>query len=338
VNLYALNKLACDPLGGGDPGGDPTAGIQATLYYLRDGQTPQQTVASYISQGQRADQFLFFSQINVPTRMFDTGFPTMSGGLISKDDGTTLYEYFALRFTTTLQLAPDDDEGTYELALLSDDGAIWRLKNSNGNYEEAVNNDGDHPTQMGCSSYRLTMTRDTQKLMQLDYYQGPRYHISVIPLWRKVVAGQTADPLCGVNGNNYYFDPDHGSVPVHYNDLLARGWKPLKAANYKLPESAFFNPCEGGVAPVIVGFTVEDQLDGVVMAHWNTDIPSTSQLRIVDMSTGVEQLTESDNILSTDHTVYASALKVGHQYLFQGVSISDSYGKALSSPVTITIR
>ncbi len=338
VNLYALNKLSCDPLGGGDTGENPTAGIQATLYYLRSGQTPPQSVASYMSQGQRADQFLFFSQINVPTRMFNTGFPLMSGGLISKDDGTTLYEYFALRFLTTLQLAPDDEEGTYELALLSDDGAIWRIKNENGNYEEAVNNDGDHPTRMGCSSYRINMTRSTQRLMQLDYYQGPRYHIAVIPIWRKVGSGQTTDPLCGVSGNNYFFNPDNNSQPLHYNDLLARGWKPLKAANYKLPESVIFNPCQGGTNPVVTNFVVEDQIDGVVKATWKTDIPSTSQLRIVDLTTGAEQLTESDNILSTDHVVFAVALKSGHQYQFQGVSISESYGKVISSPVTMVLQ
>ncbi len=341
VNMFSLDKLSCDPLGNSVQSTDTNfdAGIKADLYYLANGQSIYHDVESYISNGVHANQFLFFSQINVPTRMFDTGFPTMLDGLISKDDGTPLFEYFALRFSTTLQLAPTDPEGLYEFALLSDDGAILKIKSGDSGYQVAVDNDGDHPTQMGCSTFTLNLRHGDQKLMQLDYYQGPRYHISVIPLWRKVGSGGASpDPMCGHNGNNLYFDPNHNSVPLQaYNDLLARGWKPIQPANYTLPQGVLFNPCQGGVAPVVSNFVVTNNTHGSVTATWNTDILSTTQLRIVDMATGVEQLTFSDNVLYLNHTITANNLLVGHQYMFQAVSISESYGKTIGSPITIVL-
>lgn len=341
VNMYALNKLVCDPFDGGTSNpSDPNfgRGLKASLYYLRDDQPRYQHAEDYINNGMKADQFLFFKQLNVPTRTFDNGFPTESGSLVKRDDGATLYEYFALRMSSVLHLGPNDEEGTYEVAILSDDGAIWRLRGSDGNYQTIVDNDGDHPTKLGCSTYELTMTKDTQKLMQFDYYQGPRYHISVIPIWRKKVPGQAAESLCGKSGNSYFFNENTSAPLQPYNDLLARGWKPLTMDNYSLPASTVFNPCESGIAPIIVGFTVEDMLDGVVIARWNTDIPSTSQLRYVDVVTGVEGLTAADNTLTYEHQVVITALKPGRQYLFQGVSISDSYGKAISSPITMTLH
>lgn len=342
VNMYSLNKLVCDPFGG-DGDTNINKGIKASLYYLKDDQPRYNSVSDYINFGHKADQFLFFSQINVPTRRFNTGFPLETGDTIKVDKGSgtpeALYEYFAIRYSSVISLGPNDEEGEYELALLSDDGAVLKVRGADGNYEVAVNNDGDHPTKMGCSTYRLNMTRSTQKLIQLDYYQGPRFHISVIPMWRKVQPGQVSpDPQCGQNGNNMYFDEFTSQPKPAYNNLLARGWKPLNTSNYSLPESAIFNPCAPGVAPVISNYTAEDNYDGVVILRWTTDIPATTQVRYVDVATGNETLTVSDNTLNTYHEIYVSGLKPGTTYLFQGVSISDSYGKSISSPVTLTLQ
>lgn len=340
VNMYALNKLVCDPFDGGPSNpGDPNygRGLKANLYYLRDDQPRYQHVLEYINNGMRADQFLFFTSLNVPTRMFNVGFPTESGSLVKRDDGSALYEYFALRLSSVIHLGPDDEAGDYEMAILSDDGAIMRLRGADGQYQTIVDNDGDHPTKFGCGG-TLTMTRETQRLMQFDYYQGPRFHISVIPMWRKKVAGQAAEPLCGQSGNNLFFNENTSQPQAAYNALLSRGWKPLDMDNYSLPASTIFNPCEPGIAPVISNYSVEDLVDGAVIARWTTDIPATSQLRYVDMITGVEELTTSDNQLNTQHEVVVTALKPGRQYLFQGVSISDSYGKTLSSPITLLLQ
>lgn len=341
VNMYSLNKLVCDPFDGGPS--NPTnpdfgRGLKASLYYLRDDQPRYGAVLDYINLGVKADQFLFFTKLDVPTRKFNIGFPTESGSLVKRDDGTDLLEYFALRLSTVLHLGPNDEEGAYELAILSDDGAVWRLRGADGNYQTVVSNDGNHPTKMGCTTYELSMTKATEKLMQFDYYQGPRFHISVIPMWRKKVPGQVAEPLCNQMGNNLFFDENTSLPKQPYNDLLARGWKPLNSTNYSLPASAIFNPCEQGTIPQVGGLIIEDLGNGHVVARWETDIPTASQVKIVDVASGVEQLTESDNEFRTQQEVLMSGLKPGRQYTFQGISISSDYGKALTNSVTITLH
>ncbi len=337
VNLYPMNKLICDPFDGGS---DTTfdKGLKAELYYRSEGQPKFSSLAPYFSEGTKSDQTLFFSQINVPTRLFSLGFPTETGDLVKRDDGEVLNEWFALRFTSSLTLGPDDSEGLYQLAVLSDDGSILRLQ-KNGEWVDVVNNDNNHPTRMGCGDV-IEMKAGEQHLLQLDYYQGPRHHIALIPMWRKVDSlNPEPDPLCGVTGNNTFFDFNNNSTPRQpYLDLLDRGWKPLDAANYALPMESQFNPCVHGQAPIISNFQVEDLLDGVVQVSWTTDIPATSQVRYVNMGDGAETLTLSDNVLRTEHSIFLQGLAPGSHYLIQGVSISETYGKSLSEAKVIYVQ
>ena len=74
----------------------PTAndGLIAELFYLEAGQPRYNSVTSYIENGKASDQKLFFSGLNIPTRIFDTGFPKQTGGMIQDDTGNDLVEYF----------------------------------------------------------------------------------------------------------------------------------------------------------------------------------------------------------------------------------------------------
>ncbi len=339
VNLYPVNKLVCDPFDGGSDQATYQGGLMAELYYRRDDQPKFTSLAPYFEEGVRSEQTLFFSQLFVPTRLFSLGFPTETGDMVKRDDGEVLNEWFALRFTSALGLGPDDEEGLYQLALLSDDGSILRIQ-ENGEWIDVVDNDLNHPTRMGCGQV-IEMKRGEQHLIQLDYYQGPRHHIALIPMWRKVDSlHPETDPLCGVQGNSTYFDFNNNSEPKQpYLDLLDRGWRPLDFANYSLPvQKAPFNPCVHGQAPVISNFMVEDMLDGVLRVAWTTDIPATSQVRYVDMATGAETLTLSDNILRTEHEIFVVGLAFGHHYLVQGVSISETYGKAISPASLVMVQ
>src|SRR5690606_35966359 len=123
------------------------------------------------------------------------------------DTNKKLIEYFGVKFESTLQLSDDDEEGDYELALLSDDGARLKIKDpATDSWREIINNDNNHETRMGCSSEVIRMTRRTQIPIEVVYFQGPRYHIANILMWRKSsVAGK--DSSCGVYGNKHYFNP-----------------------------------------------------------------------------------------------------------------------------------
>ena len=333
VNKYPLNKLVCDPFDG-PPAQDFTQGLKAKLWYLKPGDPRNESVAGIINNGVASTQDLFFSQINVPTRLFTAGFPTQTGALIKTDSGADLLEYFALRFEGGLRLADDDEEGTYELALLSDDGANLYLGQPEGGMTKMVSNDGLHPTRFGCGS-TVDMTRTSQYDFKLEYYQGPRYHISVIPMWRKVNGSRIPEPLCGATGNSTFFDFNNNSTPQKaYNDLLARGWRPIRAENYRIPKVADYNPCVNGQTPVISNFHL-DAVEGMI-ATWTTDIPATSQLRYVDKTTGVEMMTVSDNVLRTTHRVTMFDVVFGHTYEVQAVSISDTLGKGFGPLNTVT--
>ena len=337
ANVYALNKVVCDPFEPGAPG--PNDGLIAQLYYRGSGQNEWFDVLAYINNGIKSKQTFFFSNLDVPTRKFDMGFPKQTGGMVQNDSGQDLVEFFALRFTSVLKLAPQDEEGTYELALLSDDGATIKIRQPDGNYKIVVDNDGTHPTRMGCGE-RIEMTRESEVLVQMDYYQGPRYHIAMIPMWRKVSSSTPKDPRCGQSGNDLFFDWHNNSKPrAAYNEILSRGWKPIHADNWNLPAFAIFNPCTEGTVPTISNFRILENIEGMVTLAWDTNIPTTSQVLFKNVATGEEALTTADNRLRVNHQVSIyGQLEAGATYDFSAVSISADYGKSVSNPIRHTVR
>lgn len=338
VNLYPLNKLVCDPMDPNAPSPGLYGGLRADLYYRAAGQPRWYSVEDYISKGKKSEKYFFFTELNVPTRLFSLGFPLETGEVIKNDEGENLIEYFALRFSTIVKLGPNDQEGDYELALLSDDGAIWRVRDENGKYKAVVNSDGDHSTSLACGKDVIHMKKDTELVVQLDYYQGPRTEIALIPLWRRIEGKRKSEPECGTIGQRVWFDYLDNSKPTKkWHDLLARGWKPLSPANYEQPNTVAFNPCyDGGVKPEITDLEVNGD-DGRIYAYWQTTVPATSQIRIVNVETEEEILTESDNVIRRSHEVYYFNLPRG-DYRVQAISISETYGKAVSAEVLVSVR
>lgn len=243
----APEQVVCDPLStNASPSQGATtnrSGLRADLYYRSVGQPTPQKTSDLIERGTKAEQVLFFEELFVPTRIFNQGFPAQDGTLISNAKGEALLEDFALRFEGSLKLSESDAEGIYEFALLSDDGAVLSLGDSNGNMSVVVDNDGRHATRFGCGD-KVGLNRSSQLKLRLDYFQGPREHISLIPMWRKVSVDTSRDPKCGASGNSMFFNPSVNSRELRsYQELLSRGWRPLKAANFVLPADVAANPC-----------------------------------------------------------------------------------------------
>ena len=338
LNLHPMNKTVCDPFDGGNQTQVMSQGVQGTLYYKTGAMADLQNAADYATFAKKSDKTLFFDDINVPTRLFNEGFSTQTTGVMKDDDGNKLVEYFGIKFESNIQLTADDEEGTYEISVLSDDGARLKIKDPvDDTWKEIVNNDGAHPTRMGCATRTIQMTRRTSIPMELVYYQGPRQHIANVMMWRKVSeAGK--DSSCGMTGNETFFDPNHGSAPLStYNDLLSRSWKPLVAGNFWLNGKGNYNPCVQGTVPVISDFNVGEMSFKDVALVWKTDIASSTQVRFVNQATGVETLTSSDNMLSLDHRISITGLTPGVTYTAQAVSISQDLGKAISAVITFTM-
>lgn len=353
TNAYPLTKLVCDPFDP-NPVPSPKHGIKSSLWFRGFNQPIYQSVMSYINNYKHSEQTLFFNSVNVPTRMFYDGFPLESGDVVRDDLGTQLIEHFAMKFESQIVLGANDSEGLYELAMLSDDGTILKIKdpenvvsdpnNSNGGWETHINNDGDTPTRMKCSSRLVNMKKDKKIAMELLYYQGPRYHISNMLIWRKASqAGK--DAFCNQSGNEFFFNPNNNSAPVKWLDLAARGWKVLNSENYLLPETedsssgdgdVNYNACYNGTVPVISNFQVIEQLSNEVSFSWKTDIKSVSMMMVTNLDTGERTITQTDNILRTTHQIVITGLKNNANYRFQVVAISEDLGRAISPAIDLT--
>ena len=245
----------CDPFGTGGTAG-PDHGIFGHLWYLTPDMPQYTHVADYQTYGLSAPVDLYFSQLNVPTRKFDEGFTTQDGTLLQTPQGTTLYEWFSLHFETTIKLSRLDTAGEYQFAVLSDDGSVMSINDTGTGYRTLINNDGVTPSRLGCAAESITFDNSTSLPIKVDYFQGPRYHIALILLWREIpsCSGPTTDPTvlsetqCGKAGNGMYFDYTQVPQPPTqvWLDMLSRGWKVLSPENYYLPDYVTTNPCTGG--------------------------------------------------------------------------------------------
>ncbi len=258
----STTPVVCDPLGGNGSGSiSAQNGLFASLSYIPNGYVGEYNgVEDFIQKSTPISANIYFSQLDVPTEMFTQGFSTGNGNLLSDPQGNPLIEFFALQFQSVLQLSANDQPGFYQFAVISDDGAIMYLEDNNvGNndassqsvdnsYVEFINDDGDHPSQMSCASGAIYFDETTQIPMKLDYFQGPRYNIALVLMWRKIDnnnCNALDDIACGQIGNDTFFDPSTvPSTPTPlYNGMLQRGWKPLSAGNFALPGTVAPNPC-----------------------------------------------------------------------------------------------
>lgn len=179
--------LICNPLGGG---GDPTGpveppsvpqarlGLIANLY---EGQNEWNNIDRYFSQGYKHQENIYFSNFNVPTRAFDEGFGYSADDYLKNRNGEKLIEWFAIEARGNITLPESESGGSYHIASLSDDGI--RIKVSG---EVILNNPNTHGATLDCASKLIELNKGEEKPFELAYFQGPRYHIALITMIKKV--------------------------------------------------------------------------------------------------------------------------------------------------------
>ncbi len=248
ASLGQLNPpTVCAPFDPGNPGNDQT-GLAGKIKYLLDNQSRVTQVDALLMSGHDAGVQLILNQLDVPTVRFTQGFTDPATNLpLRRSTGELLHEWFAIDVRSEMILSDSEAEGFYQLALISDDGAILDVDGSSTSPGTTlIDNDGTHATQMGCSTKAVRMSRATTRPIRLKYYQGPREHISLTLIWRKVAAENSSkDVLCGKSGNDYFWNSN--TVPstptAKMAELTARGWKIPKAKNFILPPDVRSNPC-----------------------------------------------------------------------------------------------
>jgi hypothetical protein len=204
-----------------------------------------QPLSYFASHGVASSTSYVFSQVNVPTTLFTNGFPQGDGTVLKDGSNKEVIEWFSLHFNSTLKLGPDDQPGNYELAILSDDGAILKLDTGSG-LKTVIADANQHATEMVCAPSTIAMTSTSKIPLDLFYVQGPRYHIALVMMWRHIPQGGSLSEMeCNNGGNEYFWDPNVvPSTPKSpYQGLLARGWKVLTPDNFELPQTSADNPC-----------------------------------------------------------------------------------------------
>lgn len=235
----------CDPFKSNDDVLDDTLstdhGIKASLKYMTASNVKKyahSSVQNFVDHGTASSAEIYFSSVNVPTRKFDQGFVSEQGTPLKDDSGKTLIENFLLQFESNIRFAKGAAKMKVQFAVLSDDGTNVSIK-SGENWQTLINNDGNHPTKMGCATSPVEISSDSSLPIKIDYYQGPRYHIAVVLLWREWkddASFESKDAMCGQSGNSLFFDSEYtpSRESNAYLNLLSNGWSVVPKDVYYL--------------------------------------------------------------------------------------------------------
>lgn len=281
-NAVDNDEYICNPF----EGDEHSTSFQGIAGFVYDGLShPYNDVHDYYLFGQKSSTPIFMPEINTPTRKFDKGFELNNGSFVENAFGGKLFEYFALDLRGQIRLGELEEEGHYQFAVISDDGSIFEI-DKDGELKEHVNNNQLTPTRMKCASSAIHFTHETKKKFRLKYFQGPRMHIALMLMWRKVDPENIPhEKYCNKGGNGLFFDFNQtpSEPKAKYKELLARGWKPLDSQNFLLPEGLRENPC-GNDQPQAETQCLSEEvvLDGRNWFHFDGDDVDMSSLKITD--------------------------------------------------------
>ncbi len=316
------SKVVCNPFEH-NSSQERTQGIIGKLTYLEEENYGLSYVQDYFDFGIRIDEIdIYMNRLHIPTRPFDRGFELQTGQVIQTLNGDTLYEWFAMELHSMLHLGPQDEQGQYQLAVLSDDGAKLYLDQGNG-LELLIDNDRTHPTKMKCATEPVSFSVDDMKELFVEYFQGPRFHISLMILWRPWPEDPN-DPFCNKQGNDFYFNSrmNPPEPTANYQALLDRGWRALEPENYSLPAEDEENPCNVP-APDISNFFLISNSSTDALFQWRTNLPATSEMILTEVATGQEINVQVRPVnYVTSHSVRATGLKANTLYSARAKSAS----------------
>lgn len=272
----------------------------------------------------KVPEAVYLSDVNVPTRIFTSGFSTSANSLIKDKQGNVLIEYFALKMDTILKLGPNDLEGYYELSTLSDDGTLLQMY-ENDKWVDLINNDGAHSTKMGCMNQRVLLTKQSRIPLRLYYNQGPRTQIANVMVWNYRGAQAVGDPTdlasdaaihtyCGKAGNDNFWISATSLPGPWIIDILGRSeeWKIVRSDNFQLPNNEV-NPCFYNTYDLKPALTSDDGKIFNLTLSEAASVTANLYLVNADSTKSLIQTLSLDNNIK--HTFqFATDLNVNRQY------------------------
>lgn len=192
----------CDPFSNGGKK-DPTKGIRGTLHYYEVGDPRISSIKNSLDfipgvpGVVSSPNPVYLNQLDVPTRAFSDGFVGGDGQLLRTANGDALIEWFSLRMASNLTAPTALDDGEYQFAMNSDDGALLKVDtDGDGVYEPLVDDDTIHSPHMKCATRTVTLKNGKLLPFTLDYFQGPRVLITLQVLWKRIPAGGMLESTC----------------------------------------------------------------------------------------------------------------------------------------------
>lgn len=329
------DNTVCDPLSE-TPTEAPSQGLLGKLILKSEQMSSQpKSVLEFHEKGTRMPQDIYFADVNVPTRQFTKGFVTRSGDVLVDANGQKLVENFAIEYTSSLKLQPTDKPGHYEIALLSDDGSRLFVQ-ENDKWNEIINNDGVHSTRMGCAFRTIYLDHSSEIPIKLLYYQGPRYHIANVMIWKhhkkaKSWREPNRHSLCGFSGNSLFFNEKAKKETFAMKLLKHDKWNIIASANFKMPISKP-NPCVED--KLIISNVAASRNGATALVTWTTNLPSTSQIKVTSRTTGESFLSQIDEALVTEHSVYIENLVRSEDYYVEVISRDANGNEVIGEPPT----
>lgn len=325
-------RLICDPFSSNSQIGRER-GLFGNIYHIpdksicsqskgEDGGACFKNVEDYINKGTLANAYIYLDRLFVQSQPFTKGLVDSNGNAIDLQ-GVNFYENFAVDVNAQLQLAENEAPGYYQLALISDDGALLKQVNSDGTEVILVNNNGSHPTKMACADTPIWMDHNPVNI-KLQQFQGSRKAITMVAMWRPWDPNnKDATSECGKGGNGKYFDSSKTPIQPkkHFYELLVNGWKVLENENFVFPGQEE-NPCAPQEETLLLtAFSIQVPNRNSVSGQWNSNIPASSQLEVKNTATGAITLSPVD-----------PSLALNHDMLYQGLSPNTLYSvRAISS-------
>ncbi|MBC7428883.1 MAG: hypothetical protein H7336_09750 [Bacteriovorax sp.] len=223
----STDTLICNPLGGGD-GSNPTnpgddipavpANKLGLIAHLYEGQNQWNNLDQYFIDGYMHEEFMYFSNFDVPTRAFDEGFGYGQNVFLTNRNGEKLIEWFAIKANGNIMLPDSETSGSYHIVTISDDGIKVTIDG-----KTIISNTGVHAPTVDCAQELVQLNSKQEKTFELGYFQGPRVLISLQTFIKKIddVEAFKKESFCST-----------GSGP---DVLIQNGYKIISSAWFTLP-------------------------------------------------------------------------------------------------------
>lgn len=354
VNIRSSEDYVCEPFNSSTTSVSGTNGLKGKLAYYDVKADADVATASSLKVKQywdennnivRPAQDLYFNQINVIPMKFDSGFTAANGSVLKKLNSQTLVEWFGIKYETLLTLKPDQAEGYYKLASISDDGVIVEAYIDN-KWVEIINNDGLHSPRFMCQfqqgqNQALYLSRNSKIPLRIYYHQGPKVHIANMLLMKHLGAEIPGSAVVGCendNNTNLFSDPVSGpTVPSQaYLDLITAGWGVIAKENFLLPNEEI-NPCSQNQLKVVnhssfPSMVVEGKhivSEGILALEFFSSFASEAEVSLSIVENNVETLLSVKSSISGTfdmdkhkHAIQLSGLSSSSKYKLDVVLIS----------------